>query len=302
MSGWTLVGVPAVALVGAALVAMLEQLVAGFRPAPSGLARTALATLRQPLRRPETYDNWLFHIAPGLLLTAAVVALATVPWAPGFRGIDFQAGVILFGGALAYVTPAVFMAGWGSGSPLAVVGGFRWLALMLAYAMPVAMVVTAVAAPAGSLRPTDIVEIQHAVPMGLVQPLALALWLPAVVAVCFLPPFDLPQAPSELGGGAFAAYRGLDAALVWLAQRVLLVAVSGMTAALFLSGWHGPVLPPALWMALKTATVAVLILWAGRRLPRMEIDRTLALAWKVANPLAILAIVIAGGLTLGFYR
>jgi NADH-quinone oxidoreductase subunit H len=302
VSGWTLVAIPAVALGGAALVAILEQVVAGFRPAPMALVRTATTTLREPLRRPETYDNWLFHIAPGLLLIAAVLALATVPWAPGFRGIDFQAGVILFGGALAYVTPAVFMAGWGSGSPLAVVGGFRFLALMLAFAMPVAMVVTAVAAPAGSLRPTDIVEVQHAVPMGLVQPLALALWLPAAVAVCFLPPFDLPQASSELGGGAFAAYRGLDAALVWLAQRVLLVAVSGMTAVLFLSGWYGPVLPPALWMALKTTAVAALILWAGRRFPRMEIDRTLALAWKVANPLAIVAIVIAGGLTLGFYR
>ena len=150
---------------------------------------------------------------------AAVVALSTVPWAPGFRGIDFQAGVILFGAALAYVTPAVFMAGWGGGSPLGVVGGFRWLAMMLAYAMPLAMVVTAVAAPAASLRPADIVEIQHAIPMALVQPLALALWLPAVLAVCFLPPFDVPQAPSELGGGAFAAYSGLDAALVWLAQR-----------------------------------------------------------------------------------
>jgi NADH-quinone oxidoreductase subunit H len=138
--------------------------------------------------------------------------------------------------------------------------------------------------------------------MGLVQPLALGLWLPAVVAVCFLPPFDLSHAPSELGGGTFAGYRGLDASLVRLAQRVLLVAVSGMTAALFLSGWHGPLLPPALWMVVKTAGVAALILWAGRRLPRVEIDRALALAWKVANPLAIVAIVIAGGLTLGFYR
>lgn len=302
MSDWTPVAVLAVALGGAGAVALLEQLVAGLRPAPAALARDAVATLRQPLRRPETYDTWLFHLAPGLLVIAAVTALATVPWAPGFRGIDFQAGVILFGGALAYVTPAVFMAGWGAGSPLAVVGGFRWLALMLAYAMPVAMVLTAVAAPAGSLRPADIVEVQHAVPMGLVQPLALGLWLPAVVAVCFLPPFDLPQAPSELGGGTFAGYRGLDAALVRLAQRVLLVAVSGMTAALFLSGWHGPLLPPALWMVVKTAGVAALILWAGRRLPRLEIDRALALAWKVANPLAIVAIVIAGGLTLGFYR
>jgi len=302
VSTLTPLGVLAVALGGAGCVAVLECVVAGTRLAPATMARLASTTVRQPLRRPATYDSWLFHLAPGLLLIAAVMALATVPWAPGFRGVDFQAGVILFGGALAYVTPAVFMAGWGVGTPLGVVGGFRWLALMLAYAMPLAMVVTAVAAPAGSLRPSDIVEVQHAVPMALVQPLAFALWLPAIVAVCFLPPFDLPQADSELGGGAFAGYRGLDAAIVWLAQRVLLVAVSGMTAALFLSGWHGPLLPPAIWMAVKTVGVATLVLWAGRRLPRMEVDRTLALAWKVANPLAIVAIVIAGALTLAFYR
>jgi NADH-quinone oxidoreductase subunit H len=289
-------------VVGASCVWLLEALVAGARPAPARALRGLGATLSSPLRRPETYDNALFHLAPGLLVLAAMVALSTVPWAPGFRGIDFQAGALLFAGALAYVTPAMFMAGWGTGRPLAVVGGFRWLALMLAYAMPVAMVITAVAAPAGSLRPTDIVNVQHAVPMAVVQPLALALWLPAVTAVCFLPPFDLPQADAELGGGVFSEYRGLDRVLVTLAQRILLLAASGMTAALFLAGWHGPLLPPALWMALKTAAVAALILWAGRRLPRVEVDRALSLAWKVANPLAILAIVIAGGLTLAFYR
>jgi NADH-quinone oxidoreductase subunit H len=291
----------AVALGGAAAVALLEQLVAGVRPAPAALVRSAVWTLRQPLSRPETRDAWLFHLAPGLLLLAAVAALAFVPWAPGFRGVDLSTGAIAFAAALAYVTPAIFMAGWGAGRPLAVVGGFRWLALMLAYAMPLAMVITAVAAPAGSLRPADIVAVQDVVPMALAQPLALALWLPAVVAVCFLPPFDLPQAGSELGGGAFGEYRGLDAALVALAQKVLVVAVSGMTAALFLSGWHGPVLPPALWMVLKTLAVAALLLWAGRRLPRLETDRVLSLAWKVANPLAILAIVYAGLLTLLFY-
>ena len=302
MSAVTPFAVLALAVAGAYALALLEPLVAGARPHPVAPVRSALAVVRQPLRRPGTYDGWLFHLAPGLLLLAGVMALATVPWAPGFRGIDFQAGVILFAGALAYVTPAVFMAGWGAGRPLAVVGGFRWLALMLAYAMPIAMVTTAVAAPAGSLRPSDIVEVQHAVPMVLAQPLAAALWLPAVMAVCFLAPFDLPQAPSELGGGTFAEYRGLDAALVGLAQRVLLLAVSGMTATLFLSGWHGPLLPPAVWMGLKTLAVAALILWLGRRIPRVEIDRALSLAWKVANPLAIVAIVIAGLLTLFFYR
>lgn len=298
MSAWTPLAIVAVALAGAAAVALLEQLVAGNRPAPAALGRSIATTLREPLSRPDVRDGWLFHMAPGLLLVAAVAALAFVPWAPGFRGIDLSTGVIAFPAALAYVTPAIFMAGWGAGRPLAVVGGFRWLALMLAYAMPLAMVTTAVAAPAESLRPTDIIDAQQVLPMALVQPLALALWLPAAMAVCFLPPFDLPHAGSELRGGAFSEYRGLDAALVALAQRVLVLAISGMTAALFLSGWHGPLLPPALWMVLKTATVAALLLWAGRRLPRFEIDRVLTLAWKVAIPLAILAIVYAGLITL----
>jgi NADH-quinone oxidoreductase subunit H len=302
VSDLTPLAVIAVALGGAAVVAVLEQLVAGLRPAPLALARAAASTLRQPLSQPDIRDRWLFHMAPGLLLLAAVGALAFVPWAPGFRGVDLSTGGIAFAAALAYVTPAIFMAGWGAGRPLAVVGGFRWLALMLAYAMPVAMVVTAVAAPAESLRVTDIVDAQRTVPTALAQPLALALWLPAVAAVCFLPPFDLPQAGSELGGGAFSEYRGLDAALVALAQRVLLVAVSGMTAALFLAGWHGPLLPDAAWMALKTLAVAALLLWAGRHLPRLETDRVLAWAWKAANPLAILAIGWAGLITLVFYE
>lgn len=302
MTGASPFALVALALGGAFVLACLEQVVAGLRLAPGRVVRDAMFVLRQPLRRPESYDKVLFHLAPGMLVLASVLALAAVPWTPGFRGLDFQSGVILFAGALAYVTPVLFMAGWGAGRPLAVVGAFRWLALMLAYAMPIAMVLTAVAAPAGSLRPTDIVEVQHAVPMVLVQPLAAALWLPAVMAVCFLAPFDLPQADSELGGGVFSEYSGLDAALISLAQRILLLAVSGMTAAIFLSGWYGPFLPAAAWMALKTAAVAALILWLGRRLPRVEIDRALTWAWKLANPLAILAIALGGLVTLLFYR
>ncbi len=302
MSDWTPLVILAVALVGAAGTALIEQALRTRAVRPGLLVRDGLATLREPLSRPEQRDATLFHGAPVLLLLSAVVALAFVPWAPGFRGIDLPTGAIAVPAALAYVTPAVFMAGWGAGRPLAVLGGFRWVALMLAYAMPIAMVITAVAAPAGSLRPSDIVEVQHAVPMAIVQPLALVLWLPAALAVCFLPPFDLPQADSELGGGVFGEYTGLDAALIWLAQRVLLVAMAAMTVVLFGAGWHGPWLPPAVWMVGKTAAVIALALWAGRRVPRVELDRIVPLAWKVANPLALLAIVHAGLVTLLFYR
>jgi NADH-quinone oxidoreductase subunit H len=302
VSDLTPLAILGLALGGAFALACVEQLLAGCRPAPARLLRQSVGVLGEPLQRPAGYDPWLFHGAPALLLLAAVAALAAVPWAPGFRGIDLEAGTILFAAALAYVTPAVFMAGWGAGSPRAVLGGFRFIALMLAYAMPLAMVITAVAAPAGSLRPTAIVDVQHAVPMALVQPLAAALWLPAAMAVCFLPPFDVANATEELAGGVFSEYRGLEAGMVALAQRILVLAVAGMTAALFLAGWHGPALPAAVWMAIKTAAVASLMLWAGRWVPRVEVDRLLPFAWKVAIPLALAAIVYAGPLTLLFYR
>lgn len=302
MSAASPFAIVALALGGAALLALLEQLIAERRLAPAALAASAARTLRQPLSTPEVKDAWLYHGAPGLLLLGAILALAMVPWAPGFRGLDVGAGAILYSGALAYVTPAVFMAGWGAGRPLQVVGGFRFIALMLAFQMPLVMAVTAVGAPAESLRPSAIVDAQHAVPLALSQPLALLLFAPAAMAVAFVAPFDLPQAEGELGGGAFASYTGLDAAIVALAQKVLLLGAAGMTTTLFLGGWHGPLLPPALWTAAKTLAVAALMLLAGRLLPRTRIDRLLPFAWKVAIPLALLAIVWSGLVTLLFYR
>lgn len=302
MSNWTPVAVLAVALGGAFVVGLLEQLVARRRPAPIALLRRGALLLDEPLSAPHRPDAWLYHLAPPLLLAAAVVALATVPWAPGFRGVDLSTGAILFSAALAYVSPAVFMAGWGSGSPLAVLGGFRFLALMLAYAMPLAMVVTAVAAPAASLRPSAIVDVQDSVPMLVSQPLAFALFVPSAMAVALLPPFDLGHAPAELGGGALGHYTGVHAALVRLAQKVLVVAIAGMTAALFLAGWQGPFLPPAVWMVLKTVAVAALLLWGARQVPRPPLDWLVSWTWKVAIPAAIGAIVWGGLVTLLFYR
>lgn len=302
MSIATLPALLVLAMAGAFAVALLERAMAGQGLAVGAVSRDIGATLRQPLAVPQTRDGWLFHLAPALLLLSAVLALAVVPWAPGFRGIDLETGAIAYNAFLAYITPAVFMAGWGGGRPEGTVGAFRFVGLMLAFEMPLVMAVVSAAAPAGSLRPSDIVEVQQVVPLALSQPLAFALFVPAIMALCFIRPFDLPQAGSELGGGTFQVYTGLDAGIIALAQRVLLLGAAGMTTALFLGGWQGPLLPPAIWMILKTGLVAALMLYAGRRLPRVEIDRVLPFAWKIAIPLAILAIAWSGLTTLIFYR
>jgi NADH-quinone oxidoreductase subunit H len=270
-------------------------------PRPVQAIRRGATVLRRPLSAPDIPDGILYHGAPALLFLAAILAVTTVPWAPGFRGLDIDIGALLFPAALAYVAPAILMAGWGAGRPQSVIGAFRFLAVLLAYEMPLVMAITAVATPAGSLRPTEIMAANAPLPQAMVQPLALALFAPSVLAVTFLPPFDVAQAAGELGGGAFSEYTGLDAAVIWLSQHILLIAVSGMTATLFFGGWLGPVLPPAVWMIGKTLGLAWLALWVGRRLPRVELDRLLPFVWKVAVPAAIGAIAISGLVTRFFY-
>ena len=53
---------------GAFLIACLEQALAGARPAPTVIAGRAIALVRDPITRPVTYDRWLYHGAPLLLL------------------------------------------------------------------------------------------------------------------------------------------------------------------------------------------------------------------------------------------
>ncbi len=262
MSTATPFAVALLALVGGMGVALVEQAVAGARPSPVVVARSALGTLRQPLAVPQVKDAWLYHGAPVLLLVAAVLALATVPWAPGFRGIDLETGVLVYSAALAYVTPAVFMAGWGAGRPLAVVGGFRFVAQMLAYAMPAddgrdrrGHARGVAATDRDRRRPARGPDARGAAP-GVRAVRAVGDGGRVHRAV-------RPAAGAQRAGvAASSAYTGVHAGMVAVAQKVLVLAAAGMTAALFLGGWHGPLLPAAVWMALKTLAVAALMLWA----------------------------------------
>ncbi len=229
-----------------------------------------------------------------LLLCAALLALAMVPWAPGVRGIDLEIGALVFPAVLAYVTPAILMAGWGAGRPGSVVGGFRFLAVLIAYEMPLVMAITAVAAPAGSLRPVEIMSVNAPVPQALVQPLALMLFAPAALAVCFLPPFDLPTAPGELAGGVAAEYTGWRLAVFRLARALLVVTLAAAITVFFLGGWLGPVLPPWAWSAIKTLVVAAAMLLVGRYVPRLREEHLLAWCWKYGIPLALFNIFYVG--------
>ena len=117
---------------------------------------------------------------------------------------------------------------------------------------------------------------------------------PSAMAVAFLPPFDLPIAPSELAGGVFGEYTGARLVIVRLGRLVLVLSLAMAVTVFYLGGWLGPMLPHWAWTSIKVLAVAATMLSTGRYLPRVTIDLMLAWAWKLGIPLALVNILWVG--------
>lgn len=285
-------------LAGAYLVAVLEAWLASGRFRLAGPLWATVALLGRESIVPRTPDRLFFETAPVLLLVAAVLAAAVLPLSPSLIIANMATGALFINAALAYVLVALLMAGWGPDGAYALVGGWRFLGQVLAYSMLIVMPITAVAMRAESLLTTDIVVSQGGVWNIVYQPLGFVLFFVASLAVCFLPPFDLPTAGGELAGGVEAEYTGARLAVFRLGRMVLIISLAAATTVFYLGGWLGPVLPPWAWSALKILVVSAAMLLTGHYLPRIREAQLLAWCWKLGIPLALLNIFLVGVLVL----
>lgn len=287
-----------VLLAGAYLVAVLEAWVSTGHLKPSGPVLSAVALLGRESLVPRKPDRIFFEAAPPLLLVSAVLAFAVVPLAPGLIITDLATGALFVNAALAYVVVALLMAGWGPDAAYAMVGGWRFLGQLIAYSMLIVMPITAVAMRAESLLTTEVVVSQTPLWNALYQPAGFVVFAVAAMAVCFLPPFDLPTAPGELANGVAAEYTGWRLAVFRLARVLLVVTLAAAITVFYLGGWLGPVLPPWAWSAVKILVVAAVMLLAGRYVPRLREEHLLAWCWKYGIPLALFNIFYVGVLLL----
>lgn len=294
MSGaLTTLGSAALALAGLYAVAVIEGWAATGRWRPAAPLLAGLALLGREGVVPRRPDRLLFEAAPPLLLVAAVLAAAVLPLAPGVVAVDLATGALFVNAALAYAMVALLMAGWGPDAAYAMVGGWRFLGQLVAYSMLIVMPLTAVAMRAQSLAVGAIVTSQAALWNVVAQPLGFVLFWLAALAVCFLPPFDLPVA-AELAGGVWAEYTGARLAVLRLARLALVLTLALAVTVFYLGGWLGPGLPPWLWTALKTLAVAAAFLAGGRFVPRLRDEQVLAWAWQLGIPLALVNILWVG--------
>ncbi len=286
--------------VGAYTVAVIHLAVGGWlaqaRPGVGLLlqpARSAAVLMAQPATATERPDRAMAALSPALYAALAAVAVTVVPWSRSFSIADVETGIVLWGTAEALVIVAMFLHGWSSNSHQPLLAAYRFVAAGVSYLLLSMFVLIAAAIPAESLQLSRIVESQAGLWNVVRQPLGLPLFVVVALGSATWGPLDLADG-SDVSGGTAAEASGIPG-LVWMwARAAMLAAFAAMSAAVFLGGWHGPVLPGPAWMAVKTVAMITVLSAAGHLLARVPAERFVTWAWVVLLPLGFADLAIAG--------
>lgn len=247
---------------------------------------------------PAAADRVMFTLAPILGLTAVCTAALLLPiW---HYNVDiqsmtsFQGDIIVIAYLLTLPSLAYFLAGWASRSPFAALGGVRVLTLLFSYEVPLFLALLSPAVMAGSWRLAEIAAYFQNHPFHVL--ITLFLGLP-VALVCLQAkleriPFDIPEAETEIVGGAFTEYSGRKLAMFRLLIDIEMVVGAGFIAALFLGGFPGGLGWGFFWFILKTLAIVVVLTAAKAVMARIRIDQMVEFSWRYLAPLAVLQLAI----------
>lgn len=249
---------------------------------------------------PVHADKLIHFLAPVVIVVPALMVFLVVPFGKGLTAVNLNIGILYFIAISSITTIPIFMGSWASRNKYSLLGGMRTAAQMISYEVPMTLAVVPVLMASQSLITAAIVEAQGSfmgldwfvfTPWGF---LGFMIFFLCAVAECNRPPFDLPEAESELVAGFHTEYSGMKFALFYMAEYMNAFTLCGIAATLFLGGWQGPFLPSWLWFFGKTFFLICVMIWFRGTFPRFRVDQLMGFAWKFLLPLSLVNILIAG--------
>ncbi len=234
----------------------------------------------------------VFLLAP--LLGLAGVALASlVLWRSLLDpGTTFVGDLIVLLYLLALPALGVILGAFASRNPLASLGGSREMKLLVAYELPFVLAVLVPVIQAGSIRLGDLLAADAAL-ASFSGWLAFAVAMVCTQAKLTLVPFDMPEAETELGGGAYIEYSGPPLAMFKLTRAMMLFTMPVFLVVVFAGGAvaGGPWGPPlGLSLALGILTVFIVV---RNTTPRVRTDQAVRFFWGPVSLAAVLAAALA---------
>ena len=297
-------------LVSVALIVWLDRRVWAFvqkRKGPNvvgpfGLFQTLADALKYMFKEiiiPASANKIIFILAPIITLTLALIAWAVIPFSNEIVLADINVGILYLFAISSLSVYGIIMGGWASNSKYPFLGAIRSAAQMVSYEVSIGIIIINVLLCVGSLNLNKIVIAQENV--WFIFPLfpVFVVFFISALAETNRPPFDLPEAESELVAGYQTEYSGMMYAMFWLGEYANILLLCALGSVLFLGGWLSPIniypfniLSGAFWMIFKILGLFILFSLVKAIVPRYRFDQLMRLGWKIFLPLSLIWVVL----------
>ncbi len=249
---------------------------------------------------PAGADKFVFFLAPMLSFVLAILAWAVIPFHPGWVLADINVAILFVFAVSSLEVYGVIMGGWASNSKYPFLGSLRSAAQMISYEVSLGLIIIGVIISTGSMNFSAIVAAQDG-DYGLFN----WYWLPhlPMVVLFFVsalaetnrPPFDLPEAESELVAGFMVEYSSTPYLLFMAGEYIAIFLMCALISLLFFGGWLSPI--PGIgdgwwWMVAKMWVFFFMFAMVKAIVPRYRYDQLMRIGWKVFLPLSIGWVVI----------
>ena len=261
---------------------------------------------------PAGANKGVFLLAPLVSVVLALATWAVIPLSDGWMIANINVGILYIFAISSLEVYGIIMGGWASNSKYPFLGALRSAAQMVSYEVSIGFVIVTVLLCVGSLNLTDIVYAQKdgigtmlGLPASFLDWHWLALFPMFVIffisalAETNRPPFDLPEAESELVAGFMVEYGSTPYMMFMLGEYAAICLMCALTTILFLGGWLPPVdvwflnwVPGIIWFVLKASFVFFMIAMVKAFVPRYRYDQLMRLGWKVFLPISLAMVVI----------
>ena len=265
---------------------------------PFGLLQSVADALKYVVKEivvPAGADRAVFFLAPMLSYVLAVLAWAVIPFSPGWVLADINVAILFVFATSSLEVYGVIMGGWASNSKYPFLGSLRSAAQMISYEVSLGLIIIGIILSTGSMSFSAIVMAQKG-SLGLLN----WYWLPhlPMVVLFFVsalaetnrPPFDLPEAESELVAGFMVEYSSTPYLLFMAGEYIAVFLMCALMSLLFFGGWLSPIpgLPDGwFWMVSKMAFFFFMFAMVKAIVPRYRYDQLMRIGWKVFLPMSL---------------
>jgi NADH-quinone oxidoreductase subunit H len=296
------------------LLGRLQNRYGPNRAGPKGLLvpiADLLKLIRKEAFSPSAAKEPLYILAPIVSMFTALAAFSVLPFGNGWTVwghhitgavVNVPISLILIFALGSIGIYGFIVGGWASESKYSLLGSMRTCAQLVSYEVSLALSVLGVVLMGQSLNLQQIVDKQQTTLWFFIpQFVGLCVFLIGGVAETSRPPFDLPEADTELVAGYHTEYSGMRWGLFQTAEYVNMLTLSGLCVTLFFDGYHFPWVPwldrfGPIWFTLKLFAFVSAFIWLRASQPRLRYDQLMRFGWKVLLPVATINALITAAL------